>query len=60
MKFGLLKTYLIFVIFLTPALISSPKFDTKKRVNRDTADFATKQRNFNYLFICKSRDTAKL
>ena len=33
---------MIFVIFLTPALISRSKFDTKKRVNRDTADFATK------------------
>ena len=30
-------SYLIFVIFLTPALISGSKFDTKKRVNRDTA-----------------------
>ena len=42
--------YLIFVIFLTPALISSSKFDTKNRVKRDTANFATKQCKFDYLF----------
>ena len=43
-------SYLIFVNFLTPALISSSKFDTKKCVNRDTADFATKQLKLNYSF----------
>ena len=43
-------SYLIFVILLTPALISSSKFDTKKCVNRNTADIATKQRKLNYLF----------
>ena len=39
---------------------SMKKVDNKKRVNRDTADFAIKQRNFSYLFICKSRYKAKL
>ena len=43
------QAYLIFVIFWTPALISSSKFDTKKHVNRDKTDFATKQRGFNFL-----------
>ena len=42
--FSHLQTYLIFVIFLTPALISSSKFDTKKCVNCDKTNFATKQR----------------
>ena len=30
--------------FLTPAPFPAEKFDTKKRVNRNTTDFATKQR----------------
>ena len=41
-------TYLIFVIFLTRAPLSTLKVDTKKYINSNT-DFVTKQRKLNNL-----------